>query len=130
MGSAAHAASRAWPWRPPARCCWLWRPRTRATLADLLPGLLAIGFGVGLAFPAASVTAMSDVPHDEAGLISGVMSTAHELGAALGTAVLSAVASAGATFAAAAVAAAVLAVVALVAVPATRPVPGQRVAVH
>jgi EmrB/QacA subfamily drug resistance transporter len=113
-------------------------PAHAGYLADLLPGLLAIGFGVGLAFPAASVTAMSDVPHDEAGLISGVMSTAHELGAALGTAVLSAVASAGATFAggygdafaAAAVAAVVLAVVALVAVPATRPAPGQRVAVH
>jgi EmrB/QacA subfamily drug resistance transporter len=108
---------------------------------DLLPGLVAIGAGVGLVFPAVSVTGMSEIRHEEAGLASGLMSTAHELGAALGVAVFSAIAlgtageAAGAGFAggyesgfeAAAVIAAALGLAAAVAVPALRPagpVPG------
>ena len=42
--------------------------------------------GMGLAFLATSVTTMGDVDHETAGLASGVMRTAHEVGAALGTA--------------------------------------------
>ena len=42
---------------------------------------------------AVTVTAMADVGHEEAGLASGIMTTAHELGAALGVAVLAAVAT-------------------------------------
>jgi len=63
--------------------------------ADILPGLLAIGFGVGLVFPAVSVTAMSRVQPQQMGLAAGVLSTAHEIGAALGVAVLAAVAAIG-----------------------------------
>jgi EmrB/QacA subfamily drug resistance transporter len=116
-------------------------------LTGLLPGLLIIGAGVGLVFPAVSVTAMSQVAADRAGLASGLMTTAHEIGAALGVAVFSAVSIAvggggfavgGAVFAAgyrhgftvAAGAAAVLAVLAAVAVPAVRPADGARIAVH
>src|ERR687895_384430 len=66
----------------------------RASYAgDILPGLLAIGFGVGLVFPAVSVTAMSRVEPQQMGLAAGVLSTAHEIGAALGVAVLAAVAA-------------------------------------
>jgi EmrB/QacA subfamily drug resistance transporter len=61
--------------------------------AHILPGLIAIGLGVGLAFPAASVTAMSEVAPEHAGLASGLMMTAHEVGAAVGVAVLAAVAT-------------------------------------
>jgi MFS family permease len=111
-------------------------------LTGLLPGLLVIAAGTGLVFPAASVTAMSDIADDRAGLASGLMTTAHEIGAALGVAVFSAVATAQAAagggfavgyrhgFAVAAGVAAALALVAAVAIPAVRPAPGARAAVH
>ncbi|HEX9370608.1 MAG TPA: hypothetical protein VF897_06355, partial [Roseiflexaceae bacterium] len=66
-----------------------------AQLQDLLPGFLILGLGVGLAFVAASVTAMAEIRHEQAGLASGLMTTAHELGAALGVAILSAIALSG-----------------------------------
>ena len=66
----------------------------RATyLTNMLPGFLLLGAGVGLVFVAVTVSAMADVGHEEAGLASGIMTTAHELGAALGVAVLAAVAT-------------------------------------
>ena len=110
----------------------------------VLPGLVTVGFGVGLVFPAATVAGMSHASAGQEGLASGMMTTAHEVGAALGVAVFAAVA-AGARHAAtvaglaagyqrgylvAAAVAAGLAVIALVAVPAARPAAGQRVAVH
>ena len=61
---------------------------------DVLPGFLLLGAGVGLVFVAVTVTAMADVRHEQAGLASGIMTTAHGLGAALGVAVLAAVAAA------------------------------------
>jgi EmrB/QacA subfamily drug resistance transporter len=105
---------------------------------DLLPGFLLLGAGVGLVFVAVTVTAMADVAHEEAGLASGMMTTAHELGAALGVAVLAAVATAngnpvsgyGNGFLAAAAIAALLAVVAVVAVPSFRPAPGTQASTH
>jgi Na+/melibiose symporter-like transporter len=111
-------------------------------LTGLLPALLVIGAGTGLVFPAASVTAMSGIGEDRAGLASGLMTAAHELGAALGVAVFSAVATAQATvgagfavgyrhgFTVAAGLAAAIALVAVLAIPAVRPGPGARVAVH
>jgi EmrB/QacA subfamily drug resistance transporter len=80
-------------------------PDRASYAADVLPGLLAIGFGVGLVFPGVSVTAMSRVEHHQAGLAAGVLSTAHEIGAALGVAVLAAVAAIGDAASAASVAA-------------------------
>jgi MFS family permease len=108
-------------------------------LTGFLPGLLVVGMGTGLVFPATAVTAMSDIAEDRAGLASGLMTTAHEIGAALGVAVFSAVAVAvGGGIAAgyrhgfvvAAAVAAALAVVAALAVPAVRPPAGTRVRVH
>jgi len=111
---------------------------------DLLPAFVLLGFGVGLTFVAMSVTAMSNVPHHRAGLASGLMNTAHELGAAVGVAVFSAVALGGAGAATlvgfatdygrgsllAALLAGGLALVASVVVPAFRPEGGTRVAMH
>jgi predicted MFS family arabinose efflux permease len=115
-------------------------PEDASYAADLLPGFLVLGLGAGLVFPAVSVTAMSDVDHDGAGLASGLMMTAHEIGAALGVAVLSAVAAGGplADFAlgyeegfwTAALIAAALTAVALFALPAVRPPAGARVGMH
>jgi sugar phosphate permease len=105
----------------------------------LLPGLLIIGVGTGLALPSASITAMSDVAEERAGVASGLMSTAHEIGGALGIAVFSAVAVAvsggiGAGyrhgFAVAAAVAAGVALIAAVTVPVIRPAAGARAAVH
>jgi EmrB/QacA subfamily drug resistance transporter len=60
--------------------------------ADVLPGFLVIGLGVGPVFVAVSVGAMSEVPDHASGLASGVLMTGHEVGAAIGVAVLTAVA--------------------------------------
>lgn len=61
--------------------------------ADLLPGLVAMGIGVGMVFVPVSVTSMTGIPSSHAGVASGFLMTGHEVGAALGVAVLSAVAS-------------------------------------
>jgi EmrB/QacA subfamily drug resistance transporter len=60
--------------------------------ADVLPGFLIVGLGVGPMFVAISIAAMSRVPQEQAGLASGLMMTGHEIGAALGVAALTAVA--------------------------------------
>jgi EmrB/QacA subfamily drug resistance transporter len=60
--------------------------------ADVLPGFLLVGAGVGPMFVAIAVAAMGDVPAERAGLASGLMMTGHEIGAALGVAALTAVA--------------------------------------
>ena len=113
-------------------------PDDAAFLVDLLPGFLLAGLGAGLVFPAVSITAMATVGDETAGLASGVLTTAHELGAALGAAAISAVATAapdvttgyGDGFTVSAVAAGALALVALFAVPAVRPARGVQVAMH
>jgi EmrB/QacA subfamily drug resistance transporter len=103
-------------------------------VTDLLPGMLVLGFGVGMVFVAVAVTAMAGIPAQHAGLASGFLMTGHEVGAALGVAVLSAVATAvggltdpagvvdgfTAAFAAAAVLAAAVGVVAYLRMPAAR----------
>ena len=61
--------------------------------ADLLPGLVIMGVGVGMVFVPVSVTSMAGIPASHAGVASGFLMTGHEVGAALGVAVLSAVAS-------------------------------------
>jgi len=117
-------------------------PVNAAYATDLLPGFLLLGLGVGLTFVAISVTAMSEIQAERAGFASGLMTTAHELGAAFGVAIFSAVAlgsvAAGRVFVqgygkgalAGAVIALVLALVAVVAVPAFRPVAGHQIAIH
>jgi len=108
-------------------------PGDASYAADLLPGFVALGLGVGTALVAVAVVTMDSIAHDEAGLASGLLSTAHELGAAIGVAALAAVAVAGGigdAFAVSAAVAGVGALAALVAVPAVRPEPGARMAVH
>ncbi|MGY1623934.1 MFS transporter [Geodermatophilus sp. SYSU D00965] len=60
--------------------------------ADVLPGFLLVGAGVGPMFVAIAVAAMSDVPAERSGLASGLMMTGHEIGAAVGVAALTAIA--------------------------------------
>ena len=113
-------------------------PAHASYLSDLLPALVVLGLGIGLAFPASSITAMSEVREEIAGLASGVSSTAHEVGGALGVAVFAAIAAGSATiaagdraaFIAAAAAAVGLLVFAATAVPSVKPRPGTKVAIH
>ena len=54
----------------------------------ILPGLVMIGVGMGIGFPALNVGAMGAVTGQDLGLASGVLNTARQLGAALGVAIL------------------------------------------
>ncbi len=59
----------------------------------VLPVMLLLGFGAGMAFPALMNLAMSDVEQSEAGLASGLVNTTAQVGAALGLAVLATLSS-------------------------------------
>jgi EmrB/QacA subfamily drug resistance transporter len=60
--------------------------------ADMLPGLLVYGPGIGLAFVTATVAALAGVAERESGLASGLSNTAFQIGAALGVAIVTTVA--------------------------------------
>jgi len=62
-------------------------------LVDVLPSMILIGVGGGLAFNPVLMAAMSDVEPQDAGLASGVANTAFMMGGALGLAVLASLAS-------------------------------------
>ena len=61
---------------------------------DVLPGMLLLGLGAGIAFNPVLLAAMGDVSPNEAGLASGVVNTSFMMGGALGLAVLASLASA------------------------------------
>jgi EmrB/QacA subfamily drug resistance transporter len=61
---------------------------------DVLPGMVLLGLGAGVAFNPVLLAAMSDVPPEDSGLASGVVNTAFMMGGALGLAVLASVAAA------------------------------------
>jgi MFS family permease len=60
---------------------------------DVLPGMILLGIGAGLAFNPMLLAAMSDVEPQDTGLASGVVNTAFMMGGALGLAVLASVAA-------------------------------------
>jgi MFS family permease len=62
-------------------------------VTNLLPAFLILALGMGLSFVAVTVAATSGVPDHDAGLASGLINTAQQLGGALGLAVLTVVAS-------------------------------------
>jgi EmrB/QacA subfamily drug resistance transporter len=59
--------------------------------SDLLPGYLLIGFALPFTFIPVSIAALAGVEHHEAGLASGLINTAQQVGGALGVAVTSSV---------------------------------------
>lgn len=63
-------------------------------LSDVLPGMVLLGLGAGMAFNPLLLAAMNDVDPAEAGLASGVVNTAFMMGGALGLAILASVADA------------------------------------
>ena len=60
---------------------------------DVLPAMLVLGLGAGLAFNPVLLAAMSEVDPSESGLASGVVNTAFMMGGALGLAVLASLAA-------------------------------------
>jgi EmrB/QacA subfamily drug resistance transporter len=62
-------------------------------VADLLPGFLLVGLGIGFAFVPISIAALAGVKAHEAGLASGLINTSQQIGGALGIAALSTIAT-------------------------------------
>jgi EmrB/QacA subfamily drug resistance transporter len=62
-------------------------------VVDVLPSMILLGLGAGMAFNPVLLAAMGDVPQEEAGLASGVVNTAFMMGGALGLAVLASLAA-------------------------------------
>ena len=63
-------------------------------LHHILPGMLLLGLGAGIAFNPLLLAAMNDVAPSESGLASGVVNTAFMMGGALGLAALASLAAA------------------------------------
>jgi MFS family permease len=62
-------------------------------VTDVLPSMILLGIGAGMAFNPVLLAAMSEVDQSEAGLASGVVNTAFMMGGALGLAVLASLAA-------------------------------------
>jgi EmrB/QacA subfamily drug resistance transporter len=62
-------------------------------VVDVLPAMILLGFGAGMAFNPVLMAAMNDVDPSEAGLASGVVNTSFMMGGAVGLAVLASVAA-------------------------------------
>ena len=60
---------------------------------DVLPSMILLGFGAGMAFNPVLLAAMNDVEPTEAGLASGVVNTSFMMGGALGLAILASLAA-------------------------------------
>jgi len=67
-------------------------PADATYIADLLPGMVVSGIGIGLAFVTMSIGALEGVQEGDSGLASGLVNTTQQIGGALGVAVLSTIA--------------------------------------
>jgi EmrB/QacA subfamily drug resistance transporter len=63
-------------------------------VVHVLPSMILLGIGAGIAFNPVLLAAMSDVAPEESGLASGIVNTAFMMGGALGLAVLASIAAA------------------------------------
>jgi EmrB/QacA subfamily drug resistance transporter len=73
---------------------WFARTPVDASYAiDLLPSMILMGLGTGLAFPSLMTLAMSGATHEDAGLASGLVNTSMQVGGAIGLAVLATLAT-------------------------------------
>jgi MFS family permease len=62
-------------------------------IVDVLPSMILLGIGAGMAFNPVLLAAMGDVEPSEAGLASGLVNTSFMMGGALGLAVLASIAA-------------------------------------
>jgi predicted MFS family arabinose efflux permease len=80
-----------------AACGLAWfarAPVNGSFVIDVLPGMMLLGFGAGVAFNPMLLAAMSDVDPADSGLASGIVNTSFMMGGALGLAVLASLAAA------------------------------------
>ncbi|MDX6277665.1 MAG: hypothetical protein QOJ72_1793 [Nocardioidaceae bacterium] len=63
-------------------------------VADLLPGMLVLSFGIGAVFVAVATAANAGVPSEQAGLAAALLNSAQQVGGVLGLAVLTAIGTA------------------------------------
>jgi Na+/melibiose symporter-like transporter len=68
-------------------------PADGSFVVDVLPNMILLGLGAGMAFNPVLLAAMNDVGPSEAGLASGVVNTSFMMGGALGLAILASVAA-------------------------------------
>jgi EmrB/QacA subfamily drug resistance transporter len=68
-------------------------PVDGAFLVDVLPSMILLGLGAGMALNPVLLAAMSDVEERDAGLASGVVNTSFMMGGALGLAILASLAA-------------------------------------
>jgi EmrB/QacA subfamily drug resistance transporter len=66
---------------------------TGSYLRDVLPGMLVAGFGLGVAVVSVSIAILTGAREEEAGMISGLNSTGHEIGGTIGIAIFSTIAA-------------------------------------
>jgi EmrB/QacA subfamily drug resistance transporter len=102
--------------------------------ADVLPGMLVAGIGLGIILVSVSVSVLTGAADHETGMLSGLNTTGHEIGGSLGIAILATIAAGSAgpsaaagladgigdAFLVAAVIAAVASAIALVVLPSAR----------
>ena len=62
-------------------------------LADVLPGMLVAGLGLGVAVVSVSIAILTGAREEETGMISGLNSTGHEIGGTVGIAIFSTIAA-------------------------------------
>jgi EmrB/QacA subfamily drug resistance transporter len=62
-------------------------------LADVLPGLMVAGLGLGTVLASVAISVLSGARNEETGMLSGLNTTGHEIGGTLGIAVLVTVAT-------------------------------------
>ena len=68
-------------------------PLDASYVVDLLPSMVLLGLGAGLAFPSLMTLAMSDATPQDSGLASGLVNTSVQVGGAIGLAVLATLAT-------------------------------------
>ena len=68
-------------------------PASGSYLSDVLPGMLVAGIGLGVAVVTVSVSILTGSRTEEAGMLSGLNSTGHEIGGTLGIAIFSTIAA-------------------------------------
>ncbi len=74
--------------------CFARAPVGGSILPDVVPGMMLLGVGAGMAFNPLLLAAMSGVPARDSGLASGLVNTSFMMGGALGLAVLASLAAA------------------------------------
>ena len=71
-----------------ACCCSRGVDGDGSYLGDVLPGMLVAGLGLGIALVSVALSVLTGAADDEAGMLSGLNTTGHEIGGSLGVAVL------------------------------------------